>query len=141
MNCPACHVALIVVEHEGIEIDWCLECRGLWFDEGELELLGEKCGRRLRAGEMGDGPGVEVKSGERKCLRCRQRMQQLQLGPDGEATIEVDRCKTHGFWLDRGELGGVMRRLQSVPGTDEGVMLRFLGETFDVNASPTEGSE
>ena len=55
MNCPACKTTLVVVEREGIEIDWCLNCRGLWFDEGELELLGEKAGRSLQVADLGPG--------------------------------------------------------------------------------------
>jgi len=138
MNCPACQTALIVVEHEGIEIDWCLDCRGLWFDEGELELLGEKSGRHLEAEDMGRRRGDRVEHGDRKCPRCRKKMERLLLDLPGDATIELDRCNAHGFWLDRGELGGIIRTRKLRSATDEGLMLQFLGETFDVNASPTE---
>ena len=141
MKCPACHIPLIVVEHEGIEIDWCMECRGLWFDEGELELLGEKTGRQLEAEDMGRRRGDRVEHGDRKCPRCKKRMERLVLDLAGEETIEVDRCNAHGFWLDRGELGGILRARQLKKGTDEGMMLQFLGETFDANASPIDGRE
>jgi len=130
MNCPACHIPLIVVEREGIEIDWCLECKGLWFDEGELELLGEKAGRRLEAEDLGRRAGDEVAQGSRKCPRCRRRMERLELGAQAGQKVEVDRCNAHGFWLDHGELGRILGRVQPSGPTDEGVMLQFLGETF-----------
>jgi Zn-finger nucleic acid-binding protein len=140
MNCPVCQTALIVVEHAGIEIDWCLDCRGLWFDEGELELLGEKSGRRLEAEEMGRRRGDVVERGDRKCPRCHKKMERLLLDLPGDATIEADRCSAHGFWLDRGELGGIIRSRELRAGSDEGLMLQFLGETFDVNAPIEENS-
>jgi len=42
MQCPACPpggAALIVVERQGIEIDYCSTCRGVWLDRGELDKL------------------------------------------------------------------------------------------------------
>lgn len=40
MLCPKCHdQVLVVIEREGIEIDYCGGCRGVWLDRGELEKL------------------------------------------------------------------------------------------------------
>lgn len=145
MNCPACHEALIVVEREGIELDWCLECRGLWFDEGELELLGEKAGRVLDPEDLGRGAGESIGRGTRRCPRCRRKMQQLALAAGADRSVQVDRCPHHGIWLDRGELGSLMRRRAPSRDTDGGLMLEFLGETFSCSAppgaTPTEGRE
>ena len=60
-----------------------------------------------------------------------------------EAHVEVDRCPQHGFWLDRGELGAILGRLELDRGTDEGLVLEFLGETFggDASAAPPGGSQ
>ena len=44
MDCPSCSEPLIVVEREGIELDYCPKCKGLWFDADELELLNEALG-------------------------------------------------------------------------------------------------
>ena len=41
MDCPICKVPLIVVERHKIEIDYCISCKGFWFDTGEIELLSE----------------------------------------------------------------------------------------------------
>ena len=41
MDCPACSAPMIVIERQGIELDYCPACRGLWFDADELELLAE----------------------------------------------------------------------------------------------------
>lgn len=42
MNCPTCNVTLLLAEKQGIEIDYCPQCRGIWLDRGELEKIIEK---------------------------------------------------------------------------------------------------
>ena len=141
MKCPVCHIPLIVVEREGIEIDWCLECRGLWFDEGELELLGERAGRALRVADLGQGRASPTSGARRRCPRCPKPMEQLRIEEGSEPVVEIDRCPDHGFWLDQGELGRIMVRLDRTLDSDEGLVLEFLGETFAQGTArpPAEG--
>jgi serine/threonine protein kinase len=40
-HCPICRVALKHTRQQGIEIDYCSLCRGLWLDRGELEQIVE----------------------------------------------------------------------------------------------------
>ena len=42
MNCPSCKIPLVMSERQGIEIDYCPECRGIWLDRGELDKIIEK---------------------------------------------------------------------------------------------------
>lgn len=42
MNCPICHVALVISDKQGIEIDYCPQCRGIWLDRGELDKIIER---------------------------------------------------------------------------------------------------
>lgn len=43
MNCPLCkEVELRISERQGIEIDYCPQCRGVWLDRGELDKLIER---------------------------------------------------------------------------------------------------
>ena len=43
MKCPVCtNVNLIMSERQGIEIDYCPECRGVWLDRGELDKIIER---------------------------------------------------------------------------------------------------
>ena len=40
MKCPSCgNVNLTMSERQGIEIDYCPECRGVWLDRGELDKI------------------------------------------------------------------------------------------------------
>lgn len=43
MKCPHCNdVTLTMSERQGVEIDYCPQCRGVWLDRGELDKLIEK---------------------------------------------------------------------------------------------------
>ncbi|MDP1620420.1 MAG: zf-TFIIB domain-containing protein [Candidatus Moranbacteria bacterium] len=42
MKCPMCNVNLQMTERQGIEIDYCPQCRGIWLDRGELDKIIEK---------------------------------------------------------------------------------------------------
>jgi len=43
MKCPVCPtVNLVMSERQGVEIDYCPECRGVWLDRGELDKIIER---------------------------------------------------------------------------------------------------
>ncbi len=42
MNCPMCNVELKMAERQGVEIDYCPQCRGVWLDRGELDKIIER---------------------------------------------------------------------------------------------------
>ncbi len=42
MACPVCGVELKMAERQGIEIDYCPQCRGRWLDRGELDKIIER---------------------------------------------------------------------------------------------------
>jgi Zn-finger nucleic acid-binding protein len=44
MACPVCRVPLAMSERQGIEIDYCPQCRGVWLDRGELDKIIERTG-------------------------------------------------------------------------------------------------
>jgi Zn-finger nucleic acid-binding protein len=40
MKCPACpDTTLVMTDRQGVEIDYCPACRGIWLDRGELDKL------------------------------------------------------------------------------------------------------
>ena len=43
MKCPTCpDTALVMSDRQGVEIDYCPACRGVWLDRGELDKLIER---------------------------------------------------------------------------------------------------
>ena len=45
MPCPVCAVPLVMSERQGVEIDYCPQCRGVWLDRGELDKIIERSAR------------------------------------------------------------------------------------------------
>ena len=40
MKCPSCSdTTLVMTDRQGVEIDYCPACRGIWLDRGELDKL------------------------------------------------------------------------------------------------------
>lgn len=42
MKCPVDETTLVMSERQGIEIDYCPQCRGVWLDRGELDKIIER---------------------------------------------------------------------------------------------------
>ena len=42
MSCPVDGTQLVMSERQGIEIDYCPACRGVWLDRGELDKILER---------------------------------------------------------------------------------------------------
>lgn len=42
MKCPVDGATLVISERQGVEIDYCPECRGVWLDRGELDKIIER---------------------------------------------------------------------------------------------------
>lgn len=42
MQCPIDGADLVMTDRQGIEIDYCPKCRGIWLDRGELDKLIER---------------------------------------------------------------------------------------------------
>lgn len=54
MYCPTCTTTpLVLAERQGVEIDYCPHCRGVWLDRGELDKLLE---RASQAASQRGGP-------------------------------------------------------------------------------------
>lgn len=128
--CASCRASLLVLEFEGVEVDCCPSCGGLWLDAGELGLLLDGVPEpgallALRGGE----------AGPRRCPLCEDRMLTARL----DEGVEVDHCRRrHGVWLDRGELAAL---LATRPATDRLLRVRdFFARLFPSPSAPKETS-
>ena len=73
MNCPACDVALAMADRQGVEIDYCPRCRGVWLDRGEIDKIVERelaaygpLARGVPAPAVPDGPFYRDERDERR---------------------------------------------------------------------------
>lgn len=55
MKCPNCNETLVMADRQGVEIDYCPKCRGVWLDRGELDKIIE----RAAAADQIPNPGAQ----------------------------------------------------------------------------------
>ncbi|MEW6501468.1 MAG: zf-TFIIB domain-containing protein [Thermodesulfobacteriota bacterium] len=60
MKCPVCtEVDLLLSERQGVEIDYCPKCRGVWLDRGELDkIVAATTGQAEQGRPHGHGAGA-----------------------------------------------------------------------------------
>ena len=56
MLCPNCRVDLVMSERQGVEIDYCPRCRGVWLDRGELDKILERSAAELAQAQSAAQP-------------------------------------------------------------------------------------
>jgi carbonic anhydrase len=84
-HCPTCSLPMRVTVLDGVEIESCPKCKGVWLDSGELDRLG----------------GFAMERGRRLfCPSCSVLMSLTVL-----RDVEIDYCTScEGTWLDKGEV-------------------------------------
>ncbi|MBW1808731.1 MAG: zf-TFIIB domain-containing protein [Deltaproteobacteria bacterium] len=103
MKCPKCwKTEMEKSTHKGIEIDRCPDCKGIYFDVGELEAIIEKSiGAKIE-----DLPRIRIGSGKQDkksayCFRCDNEMSTIE----EPGKVRFDMCeKCNAIFLDSGEL-------------------------------------
>ncbi|UCC24714.1 MAG: MFS transporter [Gemmatimonadales bacterium] len=89
MRCPKCRSDMEQIDVEGIEIDRCLTCNGIWFDAGEAEALrNRKAAVAIDVGEASVGKIHNVID-DYRCPRCGGSMSRM-----------VDRVQRH-IWFEK----------------------------------------
>ncbi len=126
---------MVVVEYSSIELDFCSNCHGVWFDAGELELFLKSL--NLDTAELFKNViarGNKSAGAKRKCPICGQTMKVINIGQMPE--IVVDSCQRgHGLWFDGGELAQLLKQhVGELPAgrNYEQQILGFLTEVFRV---------
>jgi Zn-dependent protease with chaperone function/Zn-finger nucleic acid-binding protein len=105
MNCPRCASPTLVetLTKNGVLVDHCKTCRGVWLDRGEIFLFSQK----PRDLEKALSASVtERRTSDRRCPRCELA---LEAGTFLRQGLEVDQCPScEGYWFDAGELREAM---------------------------------
>jgi len=105
MNCPACKHSMVILELNQVEIDYCTNCKGIWLDRGELDLIFSTADKK----EIAKSFSTKTESDEvkKRCPICKKKMDKVEFENTG---IILDRCtNNHGLWFDRGELKSLLK--------------------------------
>jgi Zn-finger nucleic acid-binding protein len=109
LTCLICSQTMLRLHRDGLWLDGCSHCGGIWLDRGELESARHLTVETLavidaKLGWTSDPPGgVGVPAGDRSCPACRLAMRET---PAPKASgVRVDVCHAcQGVWLDPGEI-------------------------------------
>ncbi|MBN2008882.1 zf-TFIIB domain-containing protein [candidate division KSB1 bacterium] len=102
MNCPKCSSEMISVNFDGIEVDRCTKCRGIWFDMLEAIRLKERDGSEIiDTGEPRIGEQYN-KIDHINCPVCDEPL--LRMVDAKHPHIWYEECSLcHGTFFDAGE--------------------------------------
>jgi Zn-dependent protease with chaperone function/Zn-finger nucleic acid-binding protein len=101
MNCPTCKATDLrpVLTKQGVEVDHCDSCGGIWLDKGEIFHFTK---RRKQLANALKSAVPRARPTFRRCPKTGEALQELALFG---GTLIIDYCPTNGgMWFDKGEL-------------------------------------
>ena len=102
MKCPKCSSKMEKVKYQNVEVDKCIECKGIWFDAMELEEL-----IKMQGSEIIDTNDKKLRKKYNniesiKCPKCSMLM--INMVDLDQPHIWYEQCnKCAGIFLDAGE--------------------------------------
>jgi len=100
--CPKCRAQMRVLLMEGVQVDLCPLCMGMWFDAGELSRA---AGLRFDAAATGAALAGARRTRHR-CLSCTAPLYEREIG----SGVLVDQCvRCSGLFVDHGEFSRIRR--------------------------------
>ena len=113
LKCPVCKKQLFSSILYNVEIDYCKNCLGLWFEEDELRWVKDEKDKDLKWLDIDlwkDPAKFKISYGIRLCPSCRVPLYEVYYGDSG---VIIDVCNLcHGVWLDRTEFRKIIKWLK-----------------------------
>ncbi len=106
-RCPRCQTDLAPTPTNGVLLDTCTTCKGLWFDGSEVERVIDVSTKGKSRDEVDSLREAlprrpsPIENGTLECVRCRKPMTRRQIAL--KSGVVVDICGAHGIWFDGGE--------------------------------------
>ncbi len=143
MKCPKCPGKLRELNFNGVELNSCYVCEGLWFDAGELEDVIVKDSKNFDFLGLDDKDydGKEVSALSKQvdkiegiCPRCDDDTLMKQQKCDYNKDVTIDICtKGHGVWLDGGEIKHLRKRFIANLKDKIDFCIQFVKYTYSLN--------
>ncbi|NCO44462.1 hypothetical protein GW888_00075 [Candidatus Wolfebacteria bacterium] len=128
----------------GVEVDYCPQCLGVWFEQDELRLAKDNKDENLKWFDIDlwhDWKHFNISHGERMCPSCRLPLYEVYYGGSG---VIVDVCNVcYGIWLDRGEFKKMISYLRKELNYEvlNNYMKNLLKEGFEIFTGPESFKE
>ena len=114
MNCPVCEKSMKPLRIADVQIDECPQCRGIWFDKGELKEAKDEVNPDLRFldFEIWHRKAVfKINEASLECPRCRNMS--LRAINFQEPDIDITFCAfCEGVWLNTGDFNKILAALK-----------------------------
>jgi Zn-finger nucleic acid-binding protein len=112
MQCPKCDQSLQAHKVEGQQIDRCPQCKGKWFQQGELQTAKDAAAPDLRWLDFEIWKHLDHYRFSVLNVTCPQCIIPMLAITYGATDVELDYCpKCQGVWLDEGEFGRIISAL------------------------------
>lgn len=140
MLCPLCQKTLDKAILNNVEVDFCPDCFGLWFEKEELRWAKDEKAKDLKWLDIdlwSDKKRFKIAYGQKLCPSCRLPLYEVDyhhnspkpslkgkspkksksrvqgIGKNLSAPVKVDVCNLcQGIWLDRGEFKKIIEHLK-----------------------------
>ena len=99
MKCPNCSAELVIAKRDGMDVESCASCKGMWLSRQELDQLENKV---FDLGDQWKGSLVfHPEPSTHQCPQCGKTLGKFQYR---DYDLPMEFCEDgHGFWLDDGE--------------------------------------
>ena len=114
MECPIDGTILETHSVHSINVEECPQCRGLWFEQGELRKVKDEADPDLNWLDFdlwSDQSLFQVDWSSRNCPMCRKVLATISYADTG-VTVEYW-TDEHGIWLDKGEFKAIIKALET----------------------------
>ena len=113
MLCPNDNIEMMQRDLEGVQIDECPRCQGIWFDQGELDAAKDAREPDINWIDIElwrQEDRFNLALSERQCPKDHANMVSLKYG---EPSVEIEYClECRGMWLDRDEFRKIVSTLE-----------------------------
>ena len=97
MNCPKCRSQLNHETINGVKIERCSQCQGIWLITPDIETLED---RAFETQELESSTIFDAKDSHLTCSLCQNRMKKVIYG---SYDLQLIFCPRHGYWIDQEE--------------------------------------
>lgn len=113
MQCPKCEQSLEKFSIQGVSVDRCQHCGGVWFGKDELQQIRDERDENLGWLDFDLWSDAnQLESEEGGFIGCPNDGKNLFKIKYGSSGVTVDVClDCRGVWLDKGELDKILEKL------------------------------
>jgi len=138
MKCPNCGQEIKPFKHLGLTVLMCPSCRGIWFEENELEPYLRYVWKACEGMPLADDETGQEQNHDKICPRCRLLMPRTKYTVYSD--VILDKCPAcKGIWADYGEIETLVKERSEE--LESPILKKRYDELRDLETSPEISSD